>query len=72
MPPPSREELTTMERYYLEALRRWYRAYRTAPAIHELAHYCHRSSSPVYAALLSMEYKGYVRRNADRRFEVVR
>jgi DNA-binding IclR family transcriptional regulator len=63
--------MTPKEQYYLQALKIWTRHYRRPPALHELAAYVGRTRTPVHDALVSLEHKGYVERNEDRRFEVV-
>lgn len=60
-----------MEAHYLQALTIWTQYMGRSPALHELAAYCKRTRSPVYGALVSLEHKGYVRRNPARQFEVV-
>jgi hypothetical protein len=68
---PPLGELTKMEAWYVECLKRWSKAHRRAPAIHELAGYCKKSPTAVYSALLSAGHKGYVQQNVERKFEVI-
>lgn len=54
--------MTVMESWYLDCLVRWTTIKRRAPVLHELAAFCKRSQTAVYAALVSLEHKGYVGR----------
>jgi hypothetical protein len=63
---------TAIELWYLECLRVLTRHLRRPPSIVEFATYCKRAVFPAYSALCSLEAKGVVRRNKDRRFEEVR
>lgn len=63
--------MTPMEQYYLTALATWTQHMRRPPALHELAAYLGKTRTPVYDALVSLEHKGYVARNASRHFVVV-
>ena len=70
IPEPVRPPMTPKEQYYLQALALWTRHMKRPPALHELAAYCGRTRTPVHDALVSLEHKGYVQRNAERKFEV--
>lgn len=73
-PRPQKQALTKMEQYYLAVLMHWYR-YRPGipPSCDKLGEVCRprKSHTAVRSALLSLESKGYVLRNADGKFEVL-
>lgn len=62
--------MTPREQDYLDALRTWIAHTGRPPTMLELACYCGRTPAPVHGALVRLEYKGYVRRNHARRFEL--
>lgn len=63
-----------MERWYLDALRKFMTKRGRAPTLKELAEWLDKAISTVHSALLSLEAKGYVGRagktnsQTDRRF----
>lgn len=67
---PERPRMTPREQDYLDALRTWIAHTGRPPTMLEFACYCQRTPAPVHGALVRLEYKGYVRRNHERRFEV--
>ncbi len=60
--PPNTRPATPIELWYLKCLHLLTVHYGRAPKITELSSYCQRSTSPTYAAMRSLEDKGYVRR----------
>lgn len=73
-PRAAREAMTRMEQYYFSVLIHWYRYRKEPPSCEKLAALCRpvKSHTAVRTALLSLEAKGYVARNATGRFEVVK
>lgn len=73
-PRAAREAMTKMEQYYFSVLLHWYRYRKEAPTCDQLAALCRpvKSHSAVRTPMLSLEAKGYVRRNDRGRFEVVK
>lgn len=67
-PAPLQRPPTAIELWYLDCLRILTKHYKRPPSLPELATYCKRSTWPTYAAMISLEAKGVVRRNDDRRF----
>jgi hypothetical protein len=63
-PPQPTEQLTAMEAWYLECLKRWtaVKGKGQPPSIAQLAAWCKRSQTAVYDSLLRCEAKGYVSR----------
>lgn len=73
-PRPRREPMSKMEQYYYALLVHWYRHRKEPPTCDALAGLCRpvKSQTAVRTALLSLESKGYVRRNSNGRFEVIK
>lgn len=72
-PRAQRQTMTKMEQFYMKVLMHWYRHTERAPSCEELRGICRPVKSPtaVRSALLALESKGYVQRNAEGRFELV-
>ncbi len=62
--PEARTAATQTELWYLECFRILAKHYKRSPSIHELAHYCQRSHTPVGAALQSLWRKGHLARES--------
>lgn len=73
-PRPAREPMTKMEQVYFAVLLHWYKHRDSPPSCDALAALCRpvKSNTAVRSALLSLESKGYVRRNSNGRFEVIK
>lgn len=75
-PAVQRSQPTYMEAYYLRCLQKWQVKMKRPPWIRELSAWLEKSPTAVYAALVALEAKGWVRRagatmsKADRRFVV--
>lgn len=65
LPEQPQDVPTAIELWYLECLKRWWRAKKRGPYLHELAHWTRRSKTAVYSALVSLEHKKYTTRVAD-------
>lgn len=63
--------MSTMERWYLECLLIWTHHKGRSPMLRELAKWCRKSNTAVYSALVSLEHKGYLTRDKERRFVIV-
>lgn len=68
-PAPRNRPITPMEAWYLQCLELLAAYLKRPPSITELANYCDRSITPCYTALVSLQTKGYVIKNRDKRFE---
>lgn len=71
-PRAAREPMTKMEQVYYGLLVHWYKHRKAAPSCDALAALCRpvKSHTAVRSALLSLEDKGYVRRNDKGRFVI--
>lgn len=67
----ARLEPTQMEAYYLVCLHKFAAAEGRPPVLRELSVWLGRSTTTIYVALCSLERKGLVKRNGQRRFEAV-
>lgn len=66
--------MTLAEEYYLRVLVHWYKYRRKAPSLANLQTIVrpHKSRTAIRASLLSLERKGYVDRNKQGHFEVIK
>lgn len=71
LPPVPKDPPAKMEAWYLSCLIRWTEWKKRPPSVAELADWCKRSRTAVFSALVSLEHKGYLRRNAARKFVVL-